>query len=312
MKIVSASPHLHSGSSTQRIMLDVIIAMTPALGFSFWSYGLPAIMVTLTAVASCVAFEWLINRFMLHRANTVCDLSAVVTGILLAFNLPAEISPWLVVLGSLVAIGVGKMSFGGLGRNPFNPALVGRVFLLLSFPVPLTTYTFDGVTGATPLSLFKEQGAAALPDVMDMLIGVHGGSLGEMSALLLIIGGIYLLIRKVITWHIPVFVLGSMAVFAEALWLINPETAADVTFHLFAGGAILGAFFMATDYSSSPMSKKGQIIYAIGIGVITMLIRVWGAYPEGMSFAILIMNATVPLLNMYLKPKPFGKSKSSK
>ncbi len=309
MKIVSASPHLHSGSSTQRIMLDVIIAMLPALGFSFWAYGLPAVVVTLTAVASCVAFEWFITRFLLRKANTVTDLSAVVTGILLAFNLPAEVSPWLVVLGSLVAVGVGKMSFGGLGRNPFNPALVGRVFLLLSFPVQLTTYTFDGVTGATPLTMFKEQGAAALPDVMDMLLGVHGGSLGEMSALLLIIGGVYLLIRKVITWHIPVFVLGSMALFAEILWLTTPETAANVTFHLFAGGAMLGAFYMATDYSSSPMSKRAQVVYAVGIGVITMLIRVWGAYPEGMSFAILIMNATVPLLNMYLKPKPFGKSK---
>ncbi len=307
MKIVSASPHLHSGSSTQKIMRDVIIAMLPAFAFSIYAYGIDALLVNLVAIASCVGFEWLITKYMLRQPNSVCDLSAVVTGMLLAFNLPAEISPWLVVLGSLVAIGVGKMSFGGLGRNPFNPALVGRVFLLISFPVPMTSFTLDGVSGATPLSLLREQGVGALPEISDMLFGLHGGSLGEMSALLLLIGGVYLIIRKVITWHIPVLVLGSMALFGEVLHLINPESYANVLFHLFAGGAILGAFFMATDYSSSPMSRRGMVVYAIGIGIITMLIRVWGAYPEGMSFAILIMNATVPLLNMYLKPRRFGK-----
>ncbi|MFI3299039.1 MAG: RnfABCDGE type electron transport complex subunit D [Rikenellaceae bacterium] len=307
MKVVSASPHLHSGASTQRIMLDVIIAMLPAMGFSFWAFGLNAVIVTLTSVASCVVLEWAITRFLLKQQSTICDLSAVVTGMLLAFNLPSGISPLIVVVGALVAIGVGKMSFGGIGRNPFNPALVGRVFLLISFPVQMTTYTgLDGVTGATPLAMLKEGGADALPQLFDMMFGMTGGSLGEVSGVLLLLGGLYLIIRKVITWHIPVIVLGTMLVFNEILWFSGVESASTL-FHLFAGGAILGAVFMATDYSSSPMTKKGVIVYAIGIGLITMFIREWGAYPEGMSFAILIMNATVPLLNMYLKPKRFGK-----
>ncbi len=308
MKIVSASPHLHSGASTQKIMRDVIIAMLPAFAFSIYAFGIPALVTNLVAIASCVAFEWAITKFLLRRENSICDLSAVVTGMLLAFNLPAEISPWLVVLGSLVAIGIGKMSFGGLGRNPFNPALVGRVFLLISFPVPMTTFTgIDGVTGATPLAILSEQGVGALPSMNDMLFGMHGGSLGEISGLLLILGALYLLIRKVITWHIPVFVLGSMALFAGAMYLIDPTQYASPLFHIFAGGALLGAIFMATDYSTSPMSKSGMAVYGVGIGILTILIRTWGAYPEGMSFAILIMNATVPLLNMYLKPRRFGK-----
>ncbi len=307
MKVVSASPHLHSGASTQRIMLDVIIAMLPAMGFSFWAFGLNAVIVTLTSVASCVVLEWAITRFLLKQQSTICDLSAVVTGMLLAFNLPSGISPLIVVVGALVAIGVGKMSFGGIGRNPFNPALVGRVFLLISFPVQMTTYTgLDGVTGATPLAMLKEGGADALPQLFDMMFGMTGGSLGEVSGVLLLLGGLYLIIRKVITWHIPVIILGTMLVFNEILWFSGVESASTL-FHLFAGGALLGAVFMATDYSSSPMTKKGVIVYAIGIGLITMFIRQWGAYPEGMSFAILIMNAAVPLLNMYLKPKRFGK-----
>ncbi len=307
MKVVSASPHLHSGASTQRIMLDVIIAMLPAMGFSFWAFGLNAVIVTLTSVASCVVLEWAITRFLLKQQSTICDLSAVVTGMLLAFNLPSGISPLIVIVGALVAIGVGKMSFGGIGRNPFNPALVGRVFLLISFPVQMTTYTgLDGVTGATPLAMLKEGGADALPQLFDMMFGMTGGSLGEVSGVLLLLGGLYLIIRKVITWHIPVIILGTMLVFNEILWFSGVESASTL-FHLFAGGAILGAVFMATDYSSSPMTKKGVIVYAIGIGLITMFIRQWGAYPEGMSFAILIMNAAVPLLNMYLKPKRFGK-----
>ncbi len=307
MKIVSASPHLHSGNSTQKIMRDVIIAMVPAFAFSVYSFGLSALFVTLLAIFCCVVFEWAITKFLLGRKNTICDLSAVVTGMLLGFNLPSELSPWLVVVGSLVAIGVGKMSFGGIGRNPFNPALVGRVFLLISFPAPMTAFSCDAYSGATPLGLLKEQGVSALPELSDMLFGLHGGSLGEVGGLLLLLGGIYLIIRKVITWHIPVFVLGSMFIFAEAMYLIDPTTAADGLFHLFAGGAMLGAFFMATDYSSSPMSRKGVIIYSVGIGLLTMMIRTWGSYPEGMSFAILIMNAVVPLLNVYCKPRRFGK-----
>lgn len=308
MKIVSASPHLHSGASTQTIMRDVIIALLPAFAFSIYAYGIPALTTNLVAILSCVAIEWAITKFLLKRECSVCDLSAVVTGMLLGFNLPAEISPWLVALGALVSIGVGKMSFGGLGRNPFNPALVGRVFLLISFPVQMTLYTgFDGVTGATPLAILREQGVAALPHINDMMLGIYGGSLGETSGALLILGGIYLLIRRVIRWHIPVYTLGSMALVAAILYFIDPTKFANPLFHIFAGGALLGAIYMATDYSTSPMSTKAMAIFGIGIGVITILIRTWGAYPEGMSFAILIMNATVPLLNTYFKPRRFGK-----
>ena len=317
-RIVAPSPRLHGEFSTPRIMRDVVIALIPAFALSLFIYGLNALVVTAIAVVSCMFFEWLINRFMLRRASTLGDWSAVVTGTLLAFNLPANISPWLIVLGALVAIGIGKMSFGGLGRNLFNPALVGRVFLLISFPVQMTLFPdtpgVDAITGATPLAFVKEAMKTGTPvadimpniDLGGMLLGFKDGSMGEIGALALLIGGIYLLIRKVITWHIPVFVLGSIFVFASILWLIDPAQYMNPLFHLFAGGAMLGAIFMATDYVTSPMSRAGQIIYAIGIGVITILIRVWGAYPEGISFAILIMNATVPLINMYVKPSRFG------
>ena len=317
-RIVAPSPHLHGEFSTPRIMRDVVIALIPAFALSLFIYGLNALVVTAIAVVSCMFFEWLINRFMLRRTSTLGDWSAVVTGTLLAFNLPANISPWLIVLGALVAIGIGKMSFGGLGRNLFNPALVGRVFLLISFPVQMTLFPdtpgVDANTGATPLAFVKEAMKTGTPvadimpniDLGGMLLGFKDGSMGEIGALALLIGGIYLLISKVITWHIPVFVLGSIFVFASILWLIDPAQYMNPLFHLFAGGAMLGAIFMATDYVTSPMSKAGQIIYAIGIGVITILIRVWGAYPEGISFAILIMNATVPLINMYVKPSRFG------
>ena len=317
-RIVAPSPHLHGDLSTPRIMRDVVIALVPAFVFSVFIYGLNAVWVTGIAILSCMLFEWLIDRFMLRRASTLGDWSAVVTGTLLAFNLPATISPWLIILGSLIAIGVGKMSFGGLGRNLFNPALVGRVFLLISFPVQMTmfpdTVGVDAITGATPLAFVKEALKTGTPvteimpniDLGGMLLGFKDGSMGEIGALALLIGGIYLLIRRVITWRIPVFVLGSMGVFAAILWLANPEQYMNPLFHLFAGGAMLGAIYMATDYVTSPMSKAGQVIYAVGIGVITILIRVWGAYPEGISFAILIMNATVPLINMYVKPSRFG------
>ena len=317
-RIVAPSPHLHGDFSTPRIMRDVVIALIPAFAFSVFIYGLSAVFVTGIAILSCMLFEWLIDRFMLRRASTLGDWSAVVPGTLLAFTLPANISPWLVILGSLVAIGIGKMSFGGLGRNLFNPALVGRVFLLISFPVQMTLFPdtagVDAITGATPLAFVKEALKTGTPvteimpniDLGGMLLGFKDGSMGEIGALALLLGGIYLLIRKVITWRIPVFVLGSMFVFAAILWLADPQEYINPLFHLFAGGAMLGAIFMATDYVTSPMSKAGQAIYASGIGVITILIRVWGAYPEGISFAILIMNATVPIINMYVKPSRFG------
>lgn len=310
MKIVSASPHLHSGASTSSIMRDVIIALTPAFGFSLYVFGWQALLTTAIAICACVIFEWAITKYMLRKAPTINDWSAVVTGYLLAFNLPYDISPWLIVMGALVAIGIGKMSFGGLGRNPFNPALVGRVFLLISFPVQMTTFTgADGVTGATPLTLVKEALAkGSMPDIdmSGMLLGFKSGSLGEIAGILLIIGGIYLLVRKVISWHIPVYVLGTMAVFSGILYLCDPAQFTSPLFNIFTGGALLGAIYMATDYSTSPMSKRGMAIFGVGIGLITMLIRTWGAYPEGISFAILIMNACVPIINMYVKPKRFA------
>jgi electron transport complex protein RnfD len=243
---------------------------------------------------------------------------------LLAFNVPSNLPWWLIVLGSFVAIGIGKMSFGGLGNNPFNPALVGRVFLLISFPVQMTTWPApfesrmsitDIVTGATPLGFIKDglKNGESLVDLMqdvprhvDFLLGMQPGSMGEISGLLLILGFLYLLIRKVITWHIPVIVIGTMFVFSGLLWLGNPDRFVDPLFHILTGGALLGAIFMATDYVTSPMTIRGVVIYSAGIGIITILVRVFGAYPEGISFAILIMNAFVPLLNKYLKPSRFG------
>lgn len=318
MKIVSPSPHLHGGDSTQKIMLTVVLTLVPALAFSTIIFGPAVLLTTAIAVISCMVFELLIGKFLLKQSNTLSDWSAVLTGLLLAFNLPLTISPWLVVLGALVAIGVGKMSFGGLGNNLFNPALVGRVFLLISFPVQMTMFPdtagVDSISGATPLAFVKEalsQGKSLgeiLPTdyLQNVLFGFKDGSLGEVGGLLLILGGLYLLWRKIISWHIPVAVLGTMGVFATILWFTDPSHYVNPLFHLFTGGALLGAIYMATDYVTSPMSHKGMLIYGFGIGLITILIRVWGAYPEGISFAILIMNACVPLINMYIKPKRFG------
>ncbi len=317
-RFISPSPHIHSGDSTQRLMRDVLIALAPAFVVTLLVQGMRPLAVTAVAVASCVAFEWLIQRFLLRGKETICDLSAVLTGVLLAFNLPASLPMWMVVLGSLVAIGVGKMSFGGLGRNPFNPALVGRVFLLISFPVAMTSFPAiegaDTFSGATPLAFVKGavKSGQSLADIMpqisysDLLLGAKAGSLGEIAALFLLLGFAYLLWRKVITWHIPVAVLGSMALFSAILWAVDPTQYLSPLFQLLTGGAILGAVFMATDYVTSPMNPRGMIIYGVGIGVITILIRTWGAYPEGISFAILIMNAAVPLINKYMKPKRFA------
>lgn len=305
-------------------MFDVVIAMVPALLVSFWFFGLGALKVTLVAVIACIFFEWLITKYMLKAKSTVADGSAIVTGILLAFNLPSSLPVWLVILGALVSIGVGKMTFGGLGKNPFNPALVGRVFLLISYPVDMTMWpkpfesrhifnfggmdraALDNITGETPLALAKAGNLDALPGYADLLLGNMYGSLGEISALALLIGALYMLFRKVISWHIPVSYFGSVILFTGILWLIDPTIYMDPLFHLLTGGLVLGAFFMATDMVTSPMSAKGMLIFGAGCGVITIVIRVFGAYPEGVSFAILIMNAFVPILNTYFKPKRFG------
>ena len=315
--IVATAPHMHSPMSTQSLMRDVLIALVPAFCLSGIVYGLDAFRVTAIAVASCVLVEYLIQKFLIKGPSTVCNLSAVVTGVLLAFNLPSNIPWWIIVIGAVVAIGVAKMTFGGLGHNPFNPALVGRVFLLIAYPVQMTSFPkpihpdyVDAFAGATPLAALKSK-AIAVGDtnLLDMLSGMMPGSMGEIAAAALLAGGIYMIWRRVITWHIPVAVLGSMAAFAFIVALAQgggEALYALPAFHLLAGGAMLGAIFMATDYVTSPMTPKGMIIYGIGIGVITMIIRMWGAYPEGMSFAILLMNAVTPLINKYVKPRRFG------
>ncbi|MBT8206002.1 MAG: RnfABCDGE type electron transport complex subunit D [Eudoraea sp.] len=322
--IVSASPHVHSERTASKLMYDVVIALVPVFLVSLYVFGYNALIATVTAAASCVLFEYLIQRYVMKTQITIGDGSALITGILLAFNLPAGIPIWMIVVGSFVAIGVAKLSFGGLGFNIFNPALVGRVFLLVSFPVEMTlwptavennTTLVDAVTGATTLGLIKDgvqfgqtisEINAQIPSTTDMFLGITAGSLGEMSALALLVGGLYLIGRKVISWHIPITVLLSIAVLTGIFWWIDPEQYANPLIHVLSGGAILGAFYMATDLVTSPVTKKGMVVFALGIGVITVVIRLFGSYPEGISFAILIMNAFVPLINSYFKPRRFG------
>jgi electron transport complex protein RnfD len=321
---ISPSPHVHGEETTKKLMYGVVLALMPALFTSVFYFGIGAVIVTATSVISCIFFEYLIQRFILKKPVSVTDGSALVTGLLLAFNLPSNIPVFIIITGSLIAIGVAKMTFGGLGNNPFNPALVGRVFMLISFPVQMTSWPVpaglktgyaDAITGATPLAVIKEgikngeslsQLMEKIPTTINMFLGKMGGSIGEVAAVALLIGFAYLLVRKIITWHIPVSVIGSIAIFTTILWLVNPEKNADPVFHLLAGGVLLGAIYMATDYVTSPMNPKAMIIYGCGIGILTVIIRVWGAYPEGISFAILIMNAFVPLMNAYIKPKRFG------
>lgn len=319
---ITPSPHIHQGDSVKKIMYSVVFALLPALGWSFFVFGIPALLVTLVSVVMCLLSEFVIQKYLLKEKPSITDGSALITGILLAMNVPSSLPLWMIALGALFSIGIAKMTFGGLGNNPFNPALVGRVFLLISFPVQMTTWPIagavDGTTGATPLGLIKEglktgkpiaELTSQLPSYSDLFLGNMGGSLGEVSALLLLIGLAFMLVRKVITWHIPVAVIGSMFIFTGILNLINPAEYINPMYHLLTGGALLGAIFMATDMVTSPVTKTGQLIFGAGIGIITVLIRVWGAYPEGMSFAILIMNAFTPLINIYVKPKRFGRSK---
>lgn len=304
--IVSLSPHIHSGNTVSGAMYGVLIALIPALLASFYFFGLGAVIVTLTSAAACVLFEYLIQKFVFKKKTTICDGSALLTGVLLAFNVPSNQPIWIILIGALVSIGVAKLSFGGLGNNIFNPALVGRVFLLISFPVQmtswpvpgqLTAYT-DAVTAATPLAMIKF-GTERSFDTMNLIFGQIGGSIGEVSAIALLLGLAYMLWKKIITWHIPVAIFASVIVMSLIVGL-NPIE------QLFAGGLMLGAIFMATDYVSSPMTHRGMLIYGVAIGALTVIIRKFGAYPEGMSFAILIMNAFTPLINTYVKPKRFG------
>ena len=319
--VISLSPHVHSGDSVKKNMYGVLIALIPAFLVSLYFFGLGALIVTAISVAACLFFEWAIGKYLMKKeTTTICDGSAVITGVLLAFNLPSNLPIWIIILGALFAIGVGKMSFGGLGNNPFNPALAGRVFLLLSFPVQMTSWPVvgqltayaDATTAAKPLNLMKQvaggniEALKDLPSSFDLLIGNNGGCLGEVSALALLLGLAYMLWKKIITWHIPISILATVFIFSGIMHLVDPELYVSPVLQLLTGGLMLGAIFMATDYVTSPMSKKGMLIYGVCIGLLTVIIRLFGAYPEGMSFAILIMNAFTPLINTYCKPKRFG------
>ena len=317
--IVSPSPHLHTKTSTKSLMRDVVIALLPAVAVSVLFYGWSELLVLGVSVASCVLLEYLITKYLLKKPCTVGDWSAVITGVLLALNLPATTPWWVVLIGAVVAIGVAKMTFGGLGQNLFNPAIVGRVFLLISFPTYMTDWTkpagfisnalVDGYTGATPLGLAKglgPQGVESL-DYLNMLFLNIGGSAGELSAIALLIGFAYLLIRRVIRPYITLSIIATVAVFSGIFWAVNPAEYTDPLFNILTGGLLLGSIFMATDYVTSPMSNWGGVVFGVGIGVITMLIRYFGAYPEGVSFAILIMNSVVPLLNKWFHTKKYGR-----
>ncbi|MCC8176445.1 MAG: RnfABCDGE type electron transport complex subunit D [Bacteroidales bacterium] len=312
---ISASPHIHTRRTVSWCMWQVLIALVPALACALYYFGIGAAIVIITSILGCIITEYLINRYMLGRQSTIANGSAILTGLLLAFNLPSNLPVWIVLTGAVVAIAIGKMSFGGLGCNIFNPALVGRVFLLISFPAQMTTwpeplvnpwnYT-DASTGATILGAIKM--GEISPDAVDLLqkaLGMAGGSLGEVGGIALILGGIYMICRKVITWHIPVSILVTAGLFSWAIG-INPWV------QLLSGGMLLGAIFMATDYVTSPMSHRGMVVYGVMIGLITIIIRQWGAYPEGMSFAILLMNGFVPLINRYIKPRKFGERRVKK
>lgn len=324
---VSGSPHVHAHQNVKSIMYGVVIAMIPAIFVSVYFFGIDAARVLLISVLACLFFEWVIQKYLIKGPVTINDGSALVTGVLLAFNVPSNLPAWILIVGALVSIGIGKMSFGGLGKNPFNPALVGRVFLLISFPAQMTSWPVpkalfaegvtDAITGPTTLGVLKEgldagksvqeiMASPNFPGYINDLMGAQGGSLGEISALALLLGAIYMLFRRIITWHIPTAYIGSAVVFSGILWLIDPTHYIDPLIHLLAGGMILGVFYMATDMVSSPMTPRGQIVFGAGAGLLTILIRVWGAYPEGVSFAILIMNAFTPLINNAFKPKRFG------
>ena len=316
--LVSPSPHIHANVSTRSLMHDVIIALTPAIVVSVLFYGWSELLILAVSVASCVLLEWAITKYMLKAPSTIGDMSAVVTGLLLAMNLPSTTPWWVVFIGALVSIGVAKMTFGGIGQNPFNPAITGRVFLLISFPTYMTDWTVsqgfihssDAVSGATLLGRYAEGGVEAVAgtDYLNTLFLNIGGSAGEISTLALLVGFAYLLVRKVIKPWITLSIFATIAVFSGIFWMVDPSTYTDPLFNLLTGGVVLGACFMATDYVTSPMSNLGGVIYGIGIGLLVMLIRYFGAYPEGMSFAILIMNMVVPLLNNWCHQKKYGRS----
>lgn len=323
--MVSPSPHIHVQTTTPNLMRDVVIALIPAAVVAVVFYGWSELLVLAVSILGCVAFEYLITKYLMKKPSTVGDWSAIVTGLLLALNLPSATPWWIVLIGALVAIGVGKMTFGGLGQNVFNPALVGRVFLLISFPAVMTSWTIpgglfgaDAVTGATPLGIISEglMRGSTVQELMaehglsysSMLFANIGGSAGEASAIAILVGWIYLLIRKVIKPWITLSIWATVFVVSGIFWLADPSQFTDPVFNLLTGGLLLGSCFMATDYVTSPMSTLGGVIFGIGIGFITIMIRYFGSYPEGMSFAILIMNSVVPLINNWCHQKKYGRS----
>jgi len=334
---ISGSPHVHSTENTRKIMYRVLLALLPALLVAIYYFGWDALKLTIVSVCTCVLVEWLIQKFLIKGPLTINDGSAALTGLLLAFNVPAGLPVWMIIVGAIVAIGIGKMAFGGLGKNPFNPALVGRVFMLISFPAAMTTWPgtkpmfgeIDGVTGPTPLGLLKENvkelGVDGIMNIdqvaptkghfipfLDQVLGNHGGSFGEICAIALLLGAIYLIARKVIDIATPLSILLTVFIFTGICHLIDPAHFIAPWYHLVYGGLILGAFFMATDMVTTPMTIQGKILFGVGVGIITVVIRLWGAYPEGVSFAILIMNAFTPLINKAFKPKVFGVVKPTK
>ena len=322
---ISSSPHAHSPVTTQTIMRDVLIALIPAMLGSIYFFGFRSLLVTLVSAAACVFFEWGFCKVRKLHCKTY-DLSAVVTGLLLAFNLPSNMPVWMTLVGCFVAVVIAKMAFGGLGKNVFNPALVGRVFLFISFPVQMTSWpkpdflnflNADVETGATTLGILKHIDAESsatkltgslseLPDYWQMFVGYTGGCIGEVSALALLLGFAWLLWRRIITWHIPFYYVATVFIFTSIIWLHTGNIQVEPITQLLSGGLLLGAIFMATDYVTTPMSRKGQIVFAVGCGILTVIIRRWSAYPEGVSFAILIMNAFVPLIDYFTVPRVFG------
>lgn len=306
-------------------MLDVVIALLPALLVSFLFYGWSELLVIAVSAVSCVGLEWLIARFVMKRPELFSGSSALVTGLLLAMNLPTTSPWWMIVVGAVVAIGIAKMSFGGLGQNIFNPAITARVFLLISFPVQMTNWAMpttgfigaDAVSGATPLGIIKEgiKSGLPIPEILEAngmsavsILRDIGGSGGEISAVALLVGFIYLLVRKVVKPWIPLSIICTIALISLIFHGIDPDRFTGVTFNLVTGGVLLGAFFMATDYVTSPVSNWGGVVFGVGIGLIVMMIRYFGSYPEGMSFAILIMNCFVPLINRAFHQKKYGRA----
>ena len=318
--VITSSPHIKSKEDTRSIMADVLIALIPSLAVSTYVFGFRAILMTAVSVIACMVFEAIYDKIV-GKENTIMDLSAAVTGVLLAFVCPVTLPYWMLIIGDGIAIIFAKCLFGGLGKNFMNPALAGRAFLLASWPVAMTTWVrarssvglisnsteaLDAMTSATPLAIIKGTAEGELPSIASMFLGSIGGSMGEVSAIALIIGGVYLLVRKVITIHIPAAYIGTVAV----LTFLFPQGGLghleSMLYSLFGGGLMLGAFFMATDYSTSPVSRKGQVVFGIGCGLLTVMIRYFGGYPEGVCYSILLMNTTVWLIDKYTRPTKFG------